>query len=244
MAFKTWRGDVGLIKPTHRPGSLEEFIRLIPEGIGVVPLFLGVTRGTVEEFTEAIEAYESKVAELAELEVDWTHPEGAPPFMIQGVEGERKIIEGWEDKYGIPMMTSSQAQVEAMKALDMHNVVISAYTNRGTNDIVSTYFSEAGFDVLENTAIDVPFDQAGHISHMQVYRHTKDAVQRHPECDGVLLFGSGWRSLEAIELLEQDLGIPVAHAVTARVWAVQKVLRIDEPQSGFGQLLEQMPQGW
>ena len=244
MAFKSWRGDVGLIKPTHRPGSLEEFIRLIPEGIGVVPLFLGVTRGTVEEFTEAIKAYESKVAELAELEVDWIHPEGAPPFMIQGVEGERKIIQGWEDKYGIPMMTSSQAQVEAMKALDMHNVVISAYTNKETNDIVSNYFGEAGFDVLENTAIDVPFDQAGHISHTQVYRHTKDAVMRHPECDGVLLFGSGWRSLEAIELLEQDLNIPVAHAVTSRVWAVQKVLRIDEPQSGFGRLLEEMPQGW
>ncbi len=244
MAFKSWRGDVGLIKPTHRPGSLEEFIRLIPEGIGVVPLFLGVTRGTVEEFTEAIKAYESKVAELAELEVDWIHPEGAPPFMIQGVEGERKIIQGWEDKYGIPMMTSAQAQVEAMKALDMHNVVISAYTNTETNEIVTTYFSEAGFDVLENTAIDVPFDQAGHISHMEVYRHTKDAVKRHPECDGVLLFGSGWRSLEAIELLEQDLNIPVAHAVTSRVWAVQKVLRIDEPQSGFGQLLEEMPEGW
>jgi hypothetical protein len=27
---------VGVIKPTHRPGSLEEFIRLLPEGIGVV----------------------------------------------------------------------------------------------------------------------------------------------------------------------------------------------------------------
>ncbi len=52
MAFKSWRGDVGVIKPTHRPGSLEEFIRLIPEGIGVVPIMLGITRGTVEEFTE------------------------------------------------------------------------------------------------------------------------------------------------------------------------------------------------
>jgi hypothetical protein len=39
--FESWRGIVGDIKPTHRPGSLEEFIRLLPEGIGVIPLTVG-----------------------------------------------------------------------------------------------------------------------------------------------------------------------------------------------------------
>jgi maleate cis-trans isomerase len=241
MAFKSWRGDVGVIKPTHRPGSLEEFIRLVPEGIGIIPLFLGITRGTVDEFTEAIDAYEEKIAELAALEVDLIHPEGAPPFIIQGYEGERKLIEGWERKYGIPMMTSGQVQVEALRALDVTRVVVSSYTNEGTNKMVSKYLTEAGFDVLENAGIDVPFEQAGNLSHHEVYRHTKAAAQRHPEADGILLFGSGWRSLDAIELLEQDLEIPVAHPVPARVWTVQKRLRVVEPVSGYGRLLEEMP---
>ena len=241
MAFKSWRGDVGVIKPTHRPGSLEEFIRLVPEGIGIIPLFLGITRGTVDEFTEAINAYEEKIAELAALEVDLIHPEGAPPFIIQGYEGERKLIEGWERKYGIPMMTSGQVQVDALRALDVTRVVVSSYTNEGTNKMVSKYLTEAGFDVLENAGIDVPFEQAGNLSHHEVYRHTKAAAQRHPEADGILLFGSGWRSLDAIELLEQDLEIPVAHPVPARVWTVQKRLRVVEPVSGYGRLLEEMP---
>ena len=241
MAFKSWRGDVGVIKPTHRPGSLEEFIRLVPEGIGVIPLFLGITRGTVDEFTEAIDAYEEKIAELAALEVDLIHPEGAPPFIIQGYEGERKLIDGWERKYGIPMMTSGQVQVDALRALDVTRVVVSSYTNEGTNKMVSKYLTEAGFDVLENAGIDVPFEQAGNLSHHEVYRHTKAAAQRHPEADGILLFGSGWRSLDAIELLEQDLEIPVAHPVPARVWTVQKRLRVVEPVSGYGRLLEEMP---
>ena len=64
MAFKSWRGDVGVIKPTMRPGSLEEFIRLLPEGIGVVPLFLDIQRGTINEFTESIKAYDEKIATL------------------------------------------------------------------------------------------------------------------------------------------------------------------------------------
>ena len=39
MAFSSWRGIVGIIKPTMRPGGLEDMIRLLPEGIGVIPLF-------------------------------------------------------------------------------------------------------------------------------------------------------------------------------------------------------------
>ena len=82
MAYTSWRGVVGVIKPTMRPGSLEEFIRLLPEGIGVVPLFLGIRRGTEEEFRQVMVAFEEKVGELAELKVDLIHPEGAPGLIV------------------------------------------------------------------------------------------------------------------------------------------------------------------
>ena len=48
--FESWRGVVGDIKPTHRPGSLEEFIKLLPDGIGVIPLTVGISSGTEQEF--------------------------------------------------------------------------------------------------------------------------------------------------------------------------------------------------
>ena len=31
------RGVVGLVKPTYRPGSMESFIKLMPEGVGFIP---------------------------------------------------------------------------------------------------------------------------------------------------------------------------------------------------------------
>jgi len=40
--FQSWRGTIGYIKPSFRPGSLEEFIRLLPEGVGVIPLIVGI----------------------------------------------------------------------------------------------------------------------------------------------------------------------------------------------------------
>src|ERR1041384_8525642 len=85
MSYTSWRGTVGLIKPTHRPGSLEEFIRLLPEGIGVLPTYVGFKRGDTEEFRGALAAYEERVDELAKHGVDLIHPEGAAPFMVNGL---------------------------------------------------------------------------------------------------------------------------------------------------------------
>ena len=60
----SWRGTVGVIKPTMRPGSLEEFIRLMPEGVGVIPTFLNIHEGTTSEFQSVMQVVEERVAEL------------------------------------------------------------------------------------------------------------------------------------------------------------------------------------
>ena len=55
------------------------------------------------------------------------------------------------------------------------------------------------------------------------------------------MLGTGWRCLDIIHLLEEDLQVPVVHPVPARVWAVQKRLHVRQPVKGYGRLLEQMP---
>ncbi|HEX2929768.1 MAG TPA: hypothetical protein VHV54_08660, partial [Candidatus Binatia bacterium] len=117
MPYDCWRGMVGLIKPTKGSGSLVELIKMLPDGIGVIPLFNNVRHGTIEEFRSAIPAYEEKIAELAEDKVDLIHPAGTPPFMLLGYKGEAETIAKWEKRFGIPIFTSGTNQVAAMKAL-------------------------------------------------------------------------------------------------------------------------------
>src|ERR1700684_3041457 len=117
MAFTSWRGVLGCIKPTMRPGGLEELIRMLPEGIGVIPLFLGIKEGTTDEFKRAVTPFEPLVAQLAELGCDLIHPEGAPPFMLLGYKGETELLAAWERKYKVPMFTSGSNHVRALKAL-------------------------------------------------------------------------------------------------------------------------------
>ena len=240
-SYTSWRGVVGLIKPTHRPGSLEEFIRLLPEGIGVIPLFVGFQRGNEDEFREALRAYEERVDELAALGVDVIHPEGAPPFMVHGYQGEQEIIRQWEKKHKIPVVTASMTQVEALQALRARKVLGVTYFTGKINETFSRYFVEAGFEILAMEGISVAFEDVGRLSSQEVYAHTRKAFLKHPGADAIYMLGSGWRTLDIIHLLEEDLQVPVVHPVPARVWAIQKRLHVRQPVKGYGRLLEEMP---
>ncbi len=240
-SYTSWRGVVGLIKPTHRPGSLEEFIRLLPEGIGVIPLFVGFQRGNEDEFREALRAYEERVDELAELGVDVIHPEGAPPFMVHGYKGEQEIIRQWEKKHKIPVVTASMTQVEALRALKVKKFVGVTYFTGKINETFSRYFVEAGFEILAMEGISVAFEDVGRLSSQEVYAHTRKAFLKYPGADAIYMLGSGWRTLDIIHLLEEDLQVPVVHPVPARVWAIQKRLHVRQPVKGYGRLLEEMP---
>lgn len=240
MSYTSWRGTVGVIKPTHRPGSLEEFIRLLPEGIGVLPTYVGFKRGDTEEFRAALAAYEERVDELAKLGVDLIHPEGAPPFMVHGFKREAEVIREWEKKYRVPMVTASQTQVEALHALKAKKIVGVTYFTGDINDMFSRYFQEAGFNVMAMEGIAVAFEDVGRLSSQEVYAHTKKAFLKHPGAEAIYMLGSGWRTLDIIHVIEEDLEVPVVHPVPARVWAVQKRLHVKQPVKGFGRLLEQM----
>jgi len=241
MNFESWRGTVGLILPTMRPGALEELIRLLPEGVGVIPLFLDVRHGTQEEFEGAVGAIEAKVKELAQAGVDLVHQIGAPPMMVQGLKRETELVKDWEAKYGKPILTTPVTQTEAMHALGMQRIVGLTYIPGPINDVFAQYFRDAGFDVLALEGLDVPFHRAGQLSSHEVYSAAKALFLRHQRADGIYLLGAGWRTLDIVAPLEQDLGVPVVHAQPARVWAIQRRLHIRQPLSGYGRLLETLP---
>jgi maleate isomerase len=240
MSFTMWRGVVGIVHPTRRPGAVESLIRMLPEGIGVSNLHLNVREGSKEEFASAIDAYEHNVAEFAAEGVDLIHPMGAPPFMLLGYEGQEQLIDAWQRKYKKPIFTSSQNHVRAMKALGIKKFIGASYS-AVQNKIVVDYMTEAGFDVVSMEPIDVPFEQASHISPEMLYAHIKKLCRDNPVADGIYIQGSAWRVERVVEPLEQDLQIPVVHANVARAWEIQKRLRIHQPQKGFGRLYEELP---
>lgn len=240
MSFTMWRGVVGLVKPTRRPGSLEELIRILPDGIGVVPLLLNVRQGVEQEFRTAIPHYKQAVGELAAQGVDLIRVGGTPPFMLLGREGEAALIREWEAEFKTPIVTDGQTHVAAMQALGVTNFIGASYSSL-QNGIVVRYMQEAGMKIASMEPLDVPFDQVGQISPNSVYAHIRNIFLQNPGADGVYIQGGGWRTTGIIETLERDLGVPVVHATVCQSWEIQKRLRVREPIEGFGRLVRELP---
>jgi maleate isomerase len=242
MPSANWRGTVGVVKPTYESGSLVEFIRLLPEGIGVIPTYAGIKEHTEQGYLAAMDTYHKCVAELARIGVQLMHPEGGPPFMVRGYKGEQEIVKQWEEKYQMPIFTSGMTQAEALRALGIKKFVgCTYYRDQQMNDIFTRYFTDAGFEVLAMEGMDTSPGEGSKITAEQIYHHLKQSFLKHPGAQGIYLLGSGaWRVVDVIPA-EEDLGVPVVHPVAARVWYVQKRLRVRRPLQDAGRLLAELP---
>jgi maleate isomerase len=240
MSFTLWRGVVGMVRPTRRPGTLEELIRILPEGIGIVPLLLNFKAGSKEEFLNSIPLYERFASELAEQGVDMIMLSGAPPFMLLGREKEASLTKAWTKKFKTPVLTDPQMQVAALRAMKVKKFIGASYSAL-QNKIVLDYMTAAGFKALSMEPIDVPFDRVAQISIETLYAHVKRLYRQHRNADGVYIQGGGWQTVRVVELLEKDLGIPVVHATICQAWQIHKHLDVRETKPGYGRLLSELP---
>lgn len=230
-----------MIMPTMRPGAPEEVIRLLPDGLGMIILYLDIRRGEVDEFHESLPHFERLAARLAETGCEVIHPGGAPPFMLLGYEGEKRKIEEWQNKYNAQFFTAGSNHLAAFAALGIKRIVGASYSEI-QNRIVLSYMKEAGIEVLAMEPLETPFQQVGHIASTALYAHVKRLFLQNPGAEGIYIQGAGWRTLDVIEMLEHDLGVPVVHAVASKAWEFQKRLKVHAPRDGYGKLLRDLPE--
>jgi maleate cis-trans isomerase len=235
-----WRGMLGVVFPTKGSGSLEEMVGLMPEGLGMIPLYLSVRRGTLDEFGSAIPRFEEKIAELSDDGVDAIFASGTPPFMLAGYEAERRHVETWQAKYNVPIFTSGRNQIRGLKALGIKRFVGIGYDFEDT-EIPARYFKDAGFDVLGLERLPGRWEDIGAVSQTEVYRQIRNVFRSHRNAQGIYIQGQKIRMLNIVEELEQDLGVPVLHPGICAVWEAMSRFEVRQPRRGYGRLLAELP---
>ncbi|HWG04908.1 MAG TPA: hypothetical protein VG271_07825 [Beijerinckiaceae bacterium] len=236
-----WRGLVGCIKPTAGDASLSEMIRLLPAGIGVAVVYLNFVEGTREELQNSYANYEKNIAYLASRHCDTISIEGAPPFMILGPDGEAKLVDGWREKYKTDMFTSSQNQVDVLKAMKIKKIFGVAPFGEDLVKSYAKYFEDCGIGVSAMESLDVPFSSIPDLPSEVVYTLIKKKFLANNGADAIYILGSGLDTLGIVADLEQDLGVPVVQPTAARVWEIQRRLHVRQPVKGYGILLETLP---
>jgi maleate cis-trans isomerase len=238
-----YRGIVGDIKPRATDSSLVDMIKLLPDGIGVIPVYLNLTQGSREEYGSAYPIYEKHIAYLASQKCNVISVEGAPPFMLLGPAREAEMVDGWKRKYGTDMFTSSQNQVNAFRALKAQRIlgITSGSGGPEMDKVYAKYFEDNGIGVVAMEGMGVEFKSIPEVPPAAIAAFIKKAFAEHGGADAVYILGSSLEALPLIAPLERELGVPVVQAIAARIWEIQKRLHVHEPIKGYGRLLETLP---
>jgi maleate cis-trans isomerase len=89
--------------------------------------------------------------------------------------------------------------------------------------------------------MDVPFSDVGKIPVEAIFRRAKEVFLAAGGADCLYLLGAAWDCLGAVAPLEQELRTTVLANVPLDIWACLKRLGVNEPITGFGRLLEELP---
>jgi len=243
-----WRGRIGLIKPTHRGKSFAFWYKTAPDGVEIVPTFVGFRHGGRKAFSNAFERAEQLADDLKAVGCNILVVSGTPPFLLKGLDFEREWADRVSQKTGLPVITAMEPHALAMQALGVGRVAVATYYNEELNEAILTYLKRfdiegvlfGGFSVAGKSEelYSTPMMALDEVSHAQVYQHCKEAFVRLPgRIDGIYINGGGWDAAPAIAPLERDLRTHVIWAAAADMWLTYKTMKISNPLSGYGAIL-------
>ncbi len=246
-----FRARIGLLVPHADLGPESELNAMVPPGVTVhatrVPL--GVYRpGGVMDPTIALEPVRAfadppHVDDAAELLA------GAPLHAIgyaftsssyvRGAADDEALRRRLEDRTrGIPVAVTCPSAVLALRALGTARLVLidPPWFSPELNALGAEYFRAQGLEVVHAAPAGLPSDQRA-VHPGQLYEWARAHVPTSTEA--LFIGGNGFRAVGAIQVLEEDLGVPVLTANQMLCWHLLRLAGTRAPVAGYGRLFAQ-----
>lgn len=155
-------------------------------------------------------------------------------FVI-GEEVIRHKIEA--QRPGVKGTTLLSGVVAALHALQVQRLAIGTAYTSDIDELECQYFTGAGFDVRELRGLGLLTDvDMNRVTPRTLYDFAMSLDRR--DADAIFLSCGALRSLEVIETLERDTGLPVICSNQASFWHCLRLAGIEDRLAGFGRLLQ------
>ncbi|MDO5492954.1 MAG: Asp/Glu/hydantoin racemase [Nesterenkonia sp.] len=134
-----------------------------------------------------------------------------------GLAGERRLAAELADIGGAPLLTTSGALLEAVRAAGARRIATATPYDAEITARFAAYFAEAGFEQVSSGHLNL----AGRIWTVP-YDRTADLVREadSPAADMVVVSCTNLPTYGLLDALSEELGKPVVSANQASVWAV------------------------
>jgi len=237
-----WRGRIGLIVPSSNTTMECELARMLPKGVSLHTARVMQVIETEEELLRMAEYAERAAQELASADVDMILYGCTSGSFLKGEDWNRRFTEDLSDVIDRPVITTSTAVIEALQHLQIEEACLATPYPKETNAKAVAWLESVGVKVVkmielaESTyARPITNLEIGSFTPESVYKKIKNHVK--PLSTPLFISCTNLRTIEIIELLENDLNLPVVTSNQASLWAALRTLGVQGTSESFGRLL-------
>ena len=217
-----------------------EFYAMAPDGVTIHTDRLILPDVTIKGLEEMMEGKEVRrcASFLAQAPLHVIMFGGTSATFLKGLGWDRQVIQQMESvTNGIPASAASTAVINALKMLKATKVSIVTPYSDPITERARVFVDASGFKVMSAKGLNIDTDHGiGAVPLEEVYDFAKRNC--HPDADALFMSCTNWRTVGAIEALEQDLGIPVVSAIQASFWECLRIAKVNVGGEGFGSLFQ------
>ncbi|WP_461865406.1 maleate cis-trans isomerase family protein [Thermococcus sp.] len=233
-----WRSRIGLIVPSSNTTMESEFWKMAPKGVSVHTARMNLTDVT-EEALIKMESYAKAAAmRLADAAVDIIMYGCTSGSLLKGKGYDRQISQELERHSGIKTVTTSTAVLEALKELEISKLAVATPYIDDVNAKEKQFLEENGIEIVRMEGLGLIKNiEIGKQEPQTAYNLAKRIYT--PNADGIFISCTNFRTIEVIDLLEMDLGVPVITSNQASMWFALRNLGIKEKYKEYGALMKE-----
>jgi maleate isomerase len=247
MTNKTYR--IGQIVPssnttmeTEIPGMLRAREAVLPERFTFHSSRMRMHKVTKEELIAMNKEGLRCAAELADARVDVMSTACLVAIMAMGLGYHRQteaelMAVARENHCLAPVMTSAGALIDGLKAMGAKRVSIMAPYMRPLTDLVVAYVENEGIQVIDSVCFEIPDNLE--VGLRDPMRLVEDVKKLNTQGADVVVLSAcvQMQSLPAIQIVENQLGIPVVSTAVCTVYNMLSKLGLDPVVPNAGALL-------
>jgi maleate isomerase len=238
-----WRGKFGFINPAIADSLMLEFYKLLPEGVLATVVDQKVQNLADEDFAKVIENMEQAARVLDYEEVHAITIGGTPPLLRKGFDTPDRVVEEFQRKFGKPFSSTPTSEVNAMRSLGMRRLLLVTPFRPELSETIRAYLQYKNFEVVhvKGANIQKNSDLVKHTG-QQLYSLVRDAVREaKTPFDGIHINCPRWPVVDMVEMLENDLSVPIVSSCQAIIWEALNMLGVREVRPGSGHLFDGFP---
>jgi maleate isomerase len=233
-----WRARLGLIVPSSNTTMEPELWSLVPDGVSIHTARVPLQRVNVEELARMEEKAEEAAEMLSTARVDLVIYGCTTGSLIKGPGHDEEVAARLSKASGRPAIATATAVVKALKELGAVDIGLATPYIDEVNEREVKFLEHHGFRVVDIKALKIEENaEIGRVEPARVYRLVRELDTR--KADAVFISCTNLRTIEVIEPLERDLGLPVVSSNTATVWLSLRLVGVREVRLPAGRLLRE-----